>query len=110
MHGGSEFCVFGPPSGNNFIECVDFVRNYIDKRSTWLNQLWQPYIDNPFVLCDVNADGVSNTADLVVFQKWLLGNGSLANWKAADLYRDDKLDIYDFILMRRLIINKGSTD
>lgn len=104
-YGGREFCVFGPPSGNNFTECVDFVRNYIARRSTWLNQLWQPYIDDPFVLCDVNADGGFNVADLVVFQNWLLGNGSLKNWKAADIYHDDKLDIFDFLLMRRLIIN-----
>lgn len=103
-YGGREFCVFGPPNGENFIECVDYVRNFIVKRSAWLSRLWQPYIDNPFVLCDVNADGEFNTADLVVFQKWLLGNGSLANWKAADIYHDDQLDVFDLLLMKQLIV------
>lgn len=105
-YGGREFCVLGPPNGDNFMECVDYVRNFIDRRSTWLSQLWQPYIDDPFVLCDVNSDGEFNTADIVVFQKWLLGSGTLANWKAADIYHDDKLDSFDLVLMKQLITSE----
>lgn len=106
-YGGPEFCVFGTSNGNNFIECVDYVRRFIDKRRNWLSKLWQPYIDKPFVQCDVNADGEFSAADLVVFQKWLLGNGSLANQKAADIYNDDRLDIFDLVFMKRLLITNN---
>lgn len=105
-YGGREFCVLGPPNGDNFMECVDYVRNFIARRSTWLSQLWQPYMDEPFVMCDVNSDGEFNTADIVALQKWLLGSGALANWKAADIYHDDKLDSFDLVLMKQLITSE----
>ncbi|WP_303837158.1 CotH kinase family protein [Ruminococcus flavefaciens] len=56
---------------------------------------------------DVNNDGEFSIADIVAFQKWLLAasDAELANWKAADLCEDDKLDVFDLVLMRRLIIN-----
>lgn len=52
---------------------------------------------------DVNMDGSFNISDLVLVQKWLIGNKSdeMKNWKAADFIADDKLDIYDLIKMRR---------
>ena len=55
---------------------------------------------------DVNDDGKFNISDIVIFQKWLLGatNTELANWKAADLCEDDKLDIFDLCIMRRMLI------
>lgn len=54
---------------------------------------------------DVNADGNFTVADLVLLQKWLLNvpNTKLANWKAADLYEDNKLDSFDLCLMRRAL-------
>ena len=56
---------------------------------------------------DVNNDGEFSIADIVALQKWLLAasDAELANWKAADLCEDDKLDVFDLVLMRRLIIN-----
>ncbi|WP_295092849.1 glycoside hydrolase family 11 protein [Ruminococcus sp.] len=55
---------------------------------------------------DINEDGVCNIADIVVFQKWLLSskNAYLMNWKAADLYTDNKLDIFDLCLMRKKLL------
>ncbi len=59
---------------------------------------------------DVNADGEFNIADAVTLQKWLLGNSdaNIANWKAADFCNDDKLDGFDFILMKKALIEKLS--
>ena len=56
---------------------------------------------------DVNSDGDFNTADLVLLQKWLLGaaDTKLADWKAADLCSDNKLDIFDLICMRKKLIS-----
>lgn len=55
---------------------------------------------------DINADGKFNIADLVLFQKWLLGapNARLSNWKAADLCEDGRLDAFDLCLMRSTLI------
>jgi len=49
---------------------------------------------------DVNADGELNVSDLVLLQKWLLAvpGTKLADWKAADLCNDDRLDVFDFAL------------
>ena len=55
---------------------------------------------------DVNFDGNFSISDLVLFQKWLLGDSdaALADWRAADYFNDDKLDVFDLILMRQELI------
>lgn len=54
--------------------------------------------------CGTNAfDGNENIT--VVLQKWLLGSGGFSNCKNADLCKDGRIDIFDMIDMRRLIIN-----
>lgn len=56
---------------------------------------------------DVNCDCVFNIADVVLFQKWLLAvpNTVLSDWKAADLCEDDRLDVFDLCLMKRMLIS-----
>ncbi|MDO4863369.1 MAG: dockerin type I domain-containing protein [Ruminococcus sp.] len=56
---------------------------------------------------DVNADGEFGAADLVLLQKWLLGSpdSQLADWQAGDLCKDDRLDSFDLVLMRRKLLN-----
>ncbi len=60
---------------------------------------------------DVNGDETFNIADVIMLQKWLLGvpNTNLLNWKAADFCEDDKLDIFDFCLMKRALISNETT-
>lgn len=55
---------------------------------------------------DVNADGVFNSADLVLLQKWLLAmpDTVLADWKAGDLCEDKKLDVFDLCVMRQELL------
>ena len=55
---------------------------------------------------DVNADGKFDIADVVLLQKWLLAvpNTKLADWKAADLCENDKLNVFDLCLMKRKLI------
>lgn len=53
---------------------------------------------------DVNNDGEVNISDAVMMKNWLLGAGELTNSRNADLYRDGRIDAFDYILMRRLII------
>ena len=63
------------------------------------------FVDSPIeeVEGDVNADGEFNISDLVLVQKWLTSNKSdeIKNWKAGDFISDDKLDVYDLIMMRK---------
>lgn len=53
---------------------------------------------------DVNCDGILNTADLVMMQKWLLCNGGLKDWKAGDVYQDGIINGLDLCLMRQMLI------
>ena len=56
---------------------------------------------------DCNADGEFNIADVVLLQEWLLAvpDTHLANWQAANLCEDDRLDVFDLCLMKRKLIN-----
>lgn len=56
---------------------------------------------------DINLDGEFSVADIVILQKWLLAQSdiNLADWKAADLCEDNKLDVFDLCLMKRKLIN-----
>lgn len=58
-----------------------------------------------FVLGDVNADGIFNLADVIALQKWLLAvpDTELANWKAADFYEDDCLNVFDLCVMKQVL-------
>lgn len=55
---------------------------------------------------DVNNDGQLNVSDAVLLQKWLLAvpGIDLANWKAADLCEDDRLDAFDLCLVKRALV------
>ena len=63
------------------------------------------YVDG--IKGDVSGDGEFNVSDVVLLQKWLLAvpNTHLENWKAADLYKDNRLDVFDLCLMKRALIN-----
>ena len=55
---------------------------------------------------DVNADGVFDVADLILFQKWLLGidNITLDDPYAADMTSDNHLNVFDLCAMKRELI------
>ncbi|MDE5753397.1 MAG: DUF4832 domain-containing protein [Oscillospiraceae bacterium] len=52
---------------------------------------------------DANADGTCDILDLITLQKWLLCQGGLPAWKNADLDNDNKITIYDFVLVKQLL-------
>lgn len=55
---------------------------------------------------DVNADGDFSIADAVILQKWLLAESDLdsAAVKAADYSGDNKLDVFDLVIMRKELL------
>lgn len=59
---------------------------------------------------DVNADSEFNIADVVCFQKWLLNasDTEISNLSAADFATDNKLDVFDLIIMKKKLIENGS--
>ena len=58
------------------------------------------------IMGDVNMDGNFDIADVVLLQKWLLAvpDTKLADWKAANFYNDNRLDVFDLCLMKRKLI------
>ena len=59
-----------------------------------------------FLKGDANGDGIFSAQDIIQLQKWLKHDGTtLSNWKACDLNEDQILNIYDWILMKRLLLN-----
>lgn len=57
---------------------------------------------------DVNGDGKVTVADVVLLHKWLTGKTdvSLINWQNANIYEDYKVNIYDFCLLKRILLKK----
>ncbi|MDE6788396.1 MAG: cellulase family glycosylhydrolase [Ruminococcus sp.] len=61
----------------------------------------KPAEENPKVIKgDVNSDSEFSLADLVMMQNFLLDNGSIIDWKAGDLCKDNKIDVFDMCIMR----------
>ena len=76
-----------------------------NQRSVFAESPSEPLISAAEINGDVNADGSFNIADVVLFQKWLLAvpDTHLADWKSGDLCEDDRLDIFDYVLMKQLL-------
>lgn len=70
----------------------------------------ESYVIDTTVKGDVNADGQLSDADVATLQNWLLAvpNTQLADWKAADLCEDDKLDAFDLCIMRKLLLSANN--
>lgn len=88
---------------------------FTDKNDTADGKAMQEYAFSHWQNCcvtiaaedgDVNNDGEVNTADAVILQKWILAapDVDIDNIKAADLCKDGKIDVFDMIEMRKLIV------
>ena len=55
---------------------------------------------------DANGDGSFGIADLVTMQKWLHSGSDvkLDDWRAVDLCKDNAVDIFDLVAMRKKLI------
>lgn len=103
-------------SGNT--KCLDVYNMSMDDGANicqweYWNGSGQKFIIEPFteplkIAGDINADGQFNIADVVILQKWLLSvpNTELTDWTAADLYKDDRIDVFDLCLIKRMLIEQ----
>ena len=60
---------------------------------------------------DVNADGEFNVADVVALQKWIIcakdAEKSIVEWKAGNFVDDDRLDVFDLVIMKRELLKNN---
>lgn len=59
---------------------------------------------SPVIKGDANGDGIVNVSDAVMLQKWLLCSGDLTKWQNVDLCEDGRIDTFDMVEMRKLLI------
>lgn len=59
---------------------------------------------------DVNSDGKFSIADIVDFNKFILGNGSPENLGAGDMNVDGQTDVFDLVMMRQELVSKSSAE
>lgn len=64
-----------------------------------------PY-ENDNLLGDCNLDGNLTIADAVMLQKWLLCADKITCWRNADICKDNRIDAFDLVLLRKLLLNK----
>lgn len=58
----------------------------------------------PVVVGDVDLDGILNIADLVMLQGWLVSDGELTDFEAADLCKDGEINIFDLFVLKKEIL------
>lgn len=77
---------------------------YVD--SAWITFTIYPNEEEMIYNGDCNGDGDFNISDVVLLQKWLLSipETNLYDWKAADLCKDNILDVFDLVMMKRKLI------
>ena len=83
----------------------------VDENELYFTYFWtSPVLEGGLMKGDVNADGDTNMNDAVLLQKWLLAvpDTKLADWRAGDLCRDERLNVYDMILMKDLVAQINS--
>lgn len=107
---------FRTEEGFSFTETSDGMTAYINGMEATV--VWNPYATNkayveleftPLGMGDINADGKFNVADAVALQKWLHcakdADKSIVEWKAGNFINDDRLDVFELVIMKRALLN-----
>ena len=56
---------------------------------------------------DANLDGEVTVADAVMLQKWLLGSGELTCWQNVDLCEDNRIDVFDLCMLKKMLVERN---
>lgn len=81
-------------------------QEYADKKGYVFRSLGEIPPEPEEVAGDVNNDGKFNIADLVMVRSWLFGSDDLGNWEAVDFNQDNVIDIFDFTIMKKMLISE----
>ena len=103
MNGDYDLCYY---DGRNISVLSEFSSERNELGADFFS--YDEYIENNYIMGDVNSDGKLSVADLVMFQKWLLGEPdiNIQNWRLADLCRDEKLNMFDLCLLRMTLTER----
>lgn len=103
--------VYGITSDSSEIKLLQTITGITDNTFTLelpaLSVVQIELIDNDYSMPgDVNMDETVNIEDVRLLQDWLLAKPDvqLKNWKAADLCKDNMLDVFDFCMLKRMIL------
>lgn len=104
--------VYGITSDSHEIKLLQTVPNIKNNTFTLelpaLSVVQIELIDNDYSMPgDINMDDNVDITDVRLLQDWLLAkpNVTLKNWKAADICKDERLDVFDLCLFKRMIVN-----
>lgn len=89
-------------------ENVEYLRNWLKERNEWLSEYYDIFGSDWYTVGDINGDSVKSVADAVSLLNFLISKDSLSEveYLSSDLNSDGEVDIYDMILMRRLLIDE----
>lgn len=95
--------------GKGFKGALDYIHissSAVDEPAVSYSGIEEP--DDHSLRGDVNADKEFNVADLVAMQSWLLAksDAQLADWQAGDLCTDGRIDVFDMVMMRQLLLSE----
>lgn len=68
-----------------------------------VSEITEEEFNNPIPVAvrgDANDDGEFDISDAVMLCNWLLGNGELTCWENVDLCKDDRIDVFDFCILK----------
>ncbi len=109
MYGGKPYKEIGPENGGNYTECVEYLRNFIEKRRKFLSEEWKPWVSyDKTVKGDANYDLKFNTGDILQMNSYLNFSDNIKSWTGADFDRNNTVDFFDLIKMKRSLLTSNS--
>lgn len=109
MYGGKPYKEIGPENGNNFTECVEYLRNFISQRRKFLSKEWKPWVSyDKTVKGDANFDLKFNAGDIIELQSYLNYSDNVKSWTGADFDQNSTVDFFDLIKMKRSLLKTKS--
>lgn len=97
--GACHYTNDGAFAENGYITCYDTVDN--SSQNVIVLKAELP------VEGDANLDGKFSAADVVSLQRYLLCCGDLPNREAADLCQDNKINVFDLCIMKRMLLEQN---
>lgn len=99
-----------PPAIPRYIEICGYdgskAQEYAEKYGCTFGSMGEVPPKPQEVMGDTNDDGKFNVADLVMVRNWLFGSDDLTKWQNADLNQDSVIDVFDFTVMKNMLINQ----